>query len=627
MAKKLRLAAAGLTDVGRRRERNQDNVAHFVPQDEDVLAEKGALFVVCDGMGGHAAGEVAAELGVNTIRDVYYAESGGDIITGLANSIKQANQTIFQFAREHAEMTGMGTTCVALVVQGGRAYFLNIGDSRGYLVRENQMRQVTLDHSWVAEQVRAGLLTEEQARTHAHRNVITRSLGTQPNVSADLFIEKLQDGDRVLLCSDGLHGYVDETEIERAVLAEMDPDGIAQNLINMANENGGPDNITAVVVNLLEVPEAIGEIELPEDVVGEEQIITQPIPTLARSALAHAASAKLDTNPPGSGRSEKSAPKPLPVAPASKRKSPNRVALVAIRLLAVAALLVLGAGVWDFGFGPYALARAAAAQMQTDIQQAQRAAQLAQSQTPGQALASLAQARQHIESDLLNPALDAQSRQNAQNALSTQITPAVQSSVQRYNAAALIQPIAKAGVSQFTVSCAVPGQPTPSSLTNATALAAVTLPPSKSGAPSPQTVYAISGGQLDLMRVALDATGVPAPGSGAAPCYSVPLAGVSTVVALAADAAALDVLTEQGTNSYAVQSVAITGTNADGSPRFAVQRRFAVPTPKGEAPTTLAESAGVFYVGFSGGAAAGGIWTFTGATPKGPSQSVTLTQA
>src|SRR5260370_20168052 len=107
------------------------------------------------------------------------------------------------------------------------------------------MRQVTQDHSWVAEQVRAGVLTEEQARTHAHRNVITRSLGTQPTVTADLFIETLAEGDRMLLCSDGLHGYVEEAAIERELLRHDQPDDGVQALIDMANDNGGPDHVTA----------------------------------------------------------------------------------------------------------------------------------------------------------------------------------------------------------------------------------------------------------------------------------------------------------------------------------------------------------------------------------------------
>src|SRR5215467_9714748 len=260
----MRLAAGELTDVGRKRERNQDNVTHFIPPDENVLEEKGALFVVCDGMGGHAAGEVAAELGVNTIRDSYYSSRSKDTINALAAAIETANDTIYNHAREHPELSGMGTTCVVAAVVDGRVFVVNIGDSRAYLVRDGKMRQITRDHSWVAEQVRVGLLTEEQARNHSHRNVITRSLGTQPNVTADLFVETMHNGDRVLLCSDGLHGYVDEGEIEQVVTGDREPDAVVQALIDMANANGGPDNISATLVHLIDVPEPKGALMLPD---------------------------------------------------------------------------------------------------------------------------------------------------------------------------------------------------------------------------------------------------------------------------------------------------------------------------------------------------------------------------
>ena len=191
LTKQLRLASAALTDIGRKRERNQDNVTSHVPPEPDLFEEKGALFVVCDGMGGHAAGEVASELGVQTIREVYFTTRGQDVISSIAQAVKSANDAIYSTARSTVEYGGMGTTCVALVVAGGRGYIVNIGDSRAYILREGQMRQVTQDHSWVAEQVRGGVLSEQQARVHAHRNVITRSLGTQPSITADLFVETL----------------------------------------------------------------------------------------------------------------------------------------------------------------------------------------------------------------------------------------------------------------------------------------------------------------------------------------------------------------------------------------------------------------------------------------------------
>ncbi len=617
LAKKLQLAVSELTDVGRRRERNQDNVTHFVPSNEDVLAEKGALFVVCDGMGGHAAGEVAAEFGVNTIRDVYYSTHDDDIISGLANAVKVANETIFNYARHHPEMTGMGTTCVALTVHDGRGYFLNIGDSRAYVVRDGTMRQITLDHSWVAEQVRAGLLTEEQARTHAHRNVITRSLGTQPNVSADLFIETLRDGDRILLCSDGLHGYVDEAAIEREILVEDDPEVATHHLIDMANANGGPDNITALLVHLLEVPAATGEILLPGGIPAtEEQVATQPIPVVTGKV----GKATKRRSPERFGQ-----PAALAPAPVAKRRGPRSAAVLALRLLAVAAMLVLAAGVWDFGFGPYAATRAAAARLQTDVSRAQNAAQGASSQDPANALITLASARQHVVGDLQSPQLDAQSRAAAENVLDTQLAPAVRSTVQRYNAAALITPVTFNTAVPYSVTCTAAGAPTPTALTTVDALAAVTAP---AGAPNPPhvaTVYALSGGDLYQITVPLDANGLPA--SSSAGCVAVALPGVSTTLAIAADGPGLYALSQVGSSGYAIFSILPNGANADGSTRVKVQQFFTVPTPHAEAPTTIAADGANIYIGYKGDASgSSGIWLFSGSTPKTPSMAAPLPQ-
>lgn len=620
LAKKLQLAVAELTDVGRRRERNQDNVTHLIPSDETVLAEKGALFVVCDGMGGHAAGEVAAEFGVNTIRDVYFSTHDDDIISGLANAVKVANETIFNYARQHSEMTGMGTTCVAVVVQGGRGYFLNIGDSRAYIVRDGAMRQITLDHSWVAEQVRAGLLTEEQARTHAHRNVITRSLGTQPNVSADLFIETLHDGDHILLCSDGLHGYVDEAAIERELLADEDPEVTAHRLIDMANDNGGPDNITALIVHMLEVPAATGEILLPGGVPAtEEQVATQPIPVVTGSATKTGKAAKSPKQ-----RASRTAPTLAP-APMAKRRGPRAAAVAALRLLAVAAMLVLAAGVWDVGFGPYATTRAAAARLQTDVSQAQTAARDASTQNPTEALARLAAARQNVVGDLQSPQLDAQSRASAQSVLDAQLAPAVRSTVQRYNTAALISPVSLTTAVPYAISCASAGTSTPATLTTVDALASVAAPPGGPNPPQAATVYALSGGNLYQITVPLDANGLPA--TATAGCAAIALPGVSTTLALSADGPKLYALAQVGGGAYAVFTVLPNGANPDGSLRVKAQQFFTVPTPHAEAPTTLAANGASIYVGYKGGASGvGGIWLFSGSSPKAPSQTAQVPQ-
>ncbi|TMC89284.1 MAG: Stp1/IreP family PP2C-type Ser/Thr phosphatase, partial [Chloroflexi bacterium] len=215
--KQLRLDVAQLTDVGRKREHNEDNMAYVIPKDPQVMAKKGALFIVADGMGGHAAGEVASEIAVDTVSNMYYQDDSDEVATSLLRAIKRANALIHQRAAENMLRSGMGTTCVAAVLRGNMAYIANVGDSRAYIVRGGQVKQVSQDHSWVAEQVRAGLLTEDQARTHAQRNVITRCLGTQADVEIDVFPEPIEENDALVLCTDGLSGLVTDDEIRRIV--------------------------------------------------------------------------------------------------------------------------------------------------------------------------------------------------------------------------------------------------------------------------------------------------------------------------------------------------------------------------------------------------------------------------
>jgi len=254
LAKQLRLDVAQLTDVGRKREHNEDNMAYVIPKDEQVMIKKGALFIVADGMGGHAAGEVASEIAVDTVSNVYYQDDSDDVAVSLLHAIRRANASIYQRAAENMLRTGMGTTCVAAVLRGNMAYIANVGDSRAYLLRGSQVKQISQDHSWVAEQVRAGLLTEDQARTHAQRNVITRCLGTQAEVDIDVFQEELNDGDSFVLCSDGLSGLISDEELRRIVDQYL-PQESVYHLVERANLNGGPDNITAIVVRIHEVGE------------------------------------------------------------------------------------------------------------------------------------------------------------------------------------------------------------------------------------------------------------------------------------------------------------------------------------------------------------------------------------
>ncbi len=252
LSKQLRLEPAQLTDVGRKRPHNEDNMAYVIPKDPVAMARKGALFIVADGMGGHAAGEVASEIAVDTVSKAYYQDDSDDVLTSLVYAIKRANTLIHQRAAENMLSSGMGTTCVAAVLRGSTAYIANVGDSRAYFIHNGQVRQVSQDHSWVAEQVRAGLLTNDQARSHAQRNVITRSLGTQPDVEIDTFAEHLEIGDFVVLCSDGLSGLITDSDL-LAIVSQYQPQESVYHLVERANENGGPDNITVIVARIQEV--------------------------------------------------------------------------------------------------------------------------------------------------------------------------------------------------------------------------------------------------------------------------------------------------------------------------------------------------------------------------------------
>jgi PPM family protein phosphatase len=245
------------TDTGRRRANNEDNMISILPDDPHVLAQKGILLIVADGLGGHDKGEVASEMVVSEVSKRYYDDAENeDVVSSLLQAIQQANEAVYTGSIEGG-MTErvMGTTCTAAVLLDDHAYIMNVGDSRAYLVRQGGVRQVSLDHSWVAEQVRAGILTAEQARGHVQRNVITRCMGAHLNVEVDVFKEIMQPGDILLLCSDGLSNMVSDEEIG-AIVQQLTPQESATQLVALANENGGSDNITVVVARVSPQQEA-----------------------------------------------------------------------------------------------------------------------------------------------------------------------------------------------------------------------------------------------------------------------------------------------------------------------------------------------------------------------------------
>ncbi|GGN06424.1 protein phosphatase [Thermus composti] len=247
------LAFALETHPGLKRPKNEDAVGH-------ALTPWGGVFVVADGMGGHRTGEVAARLAVETLLAHLKAQEPSP--KALLEAFEQANARIYQEA-QRPENRGMGTTATCLVLDLPYALIAHVGDSRAYLLRQGELTLLTEDHSWVAERVRQGLLSPEEAKTHRWRNVITNALGSFPQARVDLLGLKLSPGDVFLLCSDGLSGVLEDRTL-REVLKNFPPEEAAKRLVALANEWGGPDNISAIVVRVPEeLPQGARPYALP----------------------------------------------------------------------------------------------------------------------------------------------------------------------------------------------------------------------------------------------------------------------------------------------------------------------------------------------------------------------------
>jgi serine/threonine protein phosphatase PrpC len=245
----MRLVFAAATDVGRMRKNNEDSYLSAKP-----------VAAVADGMGGHSAGEVASAIAIEELaalgeRGPWENETAAT--DDLKQAILRANRRIREMAASDRKLNGMGTTLVALLQDGDMVHVANVGDSRGYLLRQGELSQVTVDHSLVQELVDDGRLSPEDAERHPQRSVITRALGIDPEVEFDLFTYKLQVGDRLLLCSDGLSDVVEPTQIRNVLLRVRSPQKAARQLITVANEQGGPDNITVIVVDAVDESAAL----------------------------------------------------------------------------------------------------------------------------------------------------------------------------------------------------------------------------------------------------------------------------------------------------------------------------------------------------------------------------------
>ena len=247
------LAAAG-TDIGLVRSKNEDNY---------YMDEAAGLFVVADGMGGHASGEVASKMAVDIIRDYFkgmnkdrpaqigaYRQDCSDTTNRLGSAIQLANMAIFEASKNDPQLRGMGTTVAAVQVDGSRLSIAHIGDSRVYLIRAGDIEQLTDDHTVVYEQVKREMITKEDAKKSEIKNILTKALGISLEAEVDMNEMTLAPNDILLLCSDGLSGMVDDETMRAMVEANDDPAAACEQLINLANEKGGKDNITVVVARI-----------------------------------------------------------------------------------------------------------------------------------------------------------------------------------------------------------------------------------------------------------------------------------------------------------------------------------------------------------------------------------------
>jgi len=240
------------TDIGRRKQENEDEFAIYDAKGEEVFPRGDVgLFAVADGLGGHVGGKVASKLAVKILRDFFEVKrpEGQNPLPALVETIRKANTEVFKTNQQMLPgQIGMGTTMASAFIENGTAYFCNVGDSRGYILRGDVLEQVTTDHSWVDEQVALGQMTEEEAKKDKRRHLITRSIGTRAEVEVDTFERELEHGDRILLCSDGASNMVSDDEIKSILLEANSAQEATDRIVRVGNEHGGSDNLTALLI-------------------------------------------------------------------------------------------------------------------------------------------------------------------------------------------------------------------------------------------------------------------------------------------------------------------------------------------------------------------------------------------
>jgi protein phosphatase len=242
---------SGQSDIGCQRENNEDSFGYWEPDDDQQFLRKGRLAIVADGMGGYEGGQEASHLAVQTVSEFYRDQDGDDPQRLLNEALQTAHERVRQHGFAHPRLRGMGTTCTAIALIGYALRYVHVGDTRLYLVRDGQITQMTRDHSYVGRLVESGVISREEAEKHPQRNILTAALGT----SAELIMEApgqpelLRARDVLVICTDGLWGQVHDAEILKAV-EKKTPDLAGRELIELARERGGPDNITLQILRM-----------------------------------------------------------------------------------------------------------------------------------------------------------------------------------------------------------------------------------------------------------------------------------------------------------------------------------------------------------------------------------------
>ena len=242
---------ASLTDVGRQRSNNEDSYLYWEPDSDEEFRRKGRLAVIADGMGGYEGGQEASRLAVETVRHVYDGEFNRTPQQTLLQAIETAHRNIQRYAEEHPIFHGMGTTCTAVSIVGHELSFAHVGDSRLYLVRPDTVTRLTRDHSYVGRLVESGIVRSEDAESHPQRHILTAALGSGKDVVPDRpeHSVRLEEGDTLVLCTDGLWSLVGEQDIA-TVIRSHTPAESCTALVKMALERGGPDNVTLLVLRI-----------------------------------------------------------------------------------------------------------------------------------------------------------------------------------------------------------------------------------------------------------------------------------------------------------------------------------------------------------------------------------------